>query len=211
MDRLARQRELLDALIKTENECRRKGYRLVAGADEAGRGPLAGPVVAACVIMPEDSPVLGVNDSKKLTEPRREALYEEIIKTAVAYAVGVVDRESIDSMNILCASRLAFKRAVESLAVAPDFLYTDWIDRLDIALPWEPVKKGDASIYCVAAASIVAKVTRDRMMRAYDSQYPQYGFARHKGYGTAEHMQAIRQYGLTPLHRRSFLKGLENG
>lgn len=202
---------MLDELLRTERACRKRGYMRIAGADEAGRGSLAGPVVAACVILPEDSFILGVKDSKKLSESRREELYEQIIHTAVAYATGTVERETIDEINILRATRLAFMRALDLLSIAPDYLYTDWIDRLNIAFPWEPVKKGDASIYCVAAASIVAKVTRDRLMRVYDRQYPQYGFAKHKGYGTKEHLQAIRQHGLTPIHRRSFLKGMENG
>ena len=205
------QNELLRRLIQTENECRQKGFRLIAGADEAGRGPLAGPVVAACVLMPEDEFVLGVNDSKKLSEAKREELYEKIILKAVAYRTGIVGQEAIDEMNILAATRLAFKRAIESMEIKPDYLYTDMIDKLDISLPWTPVVKGDAQIYSVAAASIVAKVTRDRMMREYDRQYPEYGFAQHKGYGTKEHMAAIRKYGPTPLHRRSFIKNLTEG
>lgn len=206
-----RQNELLQRLIQTEIECRQKGFRRIAGADEAGRGPLAGPVVAACVIMPENEFVMGVNDSKKLSEAKREELFEKIIKTAVAYRTGIVEQEVIDELNILAATRLAFKRAIESMDIMPDYLYTDMIDKLDISLPWTPVVKGDAQIYSVAAASIVAKVTRDRIMREYDKQYPEYGFAQHKGYGTAEHMEAIRKYGPTPLHRRSFIKNLAGG
>lgn len=206
-----KQNELLQRLIQTENECRQKGFRRIAGADEAGRGPLAGPVVAACVIMPEGGLVLGVNDSKKLSEAKREELYEKIIQTAVSYRTGIVGQEAIDELNILVATRLAFKRAIESMEITPDFLYTDMIDKLDIPLPWTAVVKGDAQIYSVAAASIVAKVTRDRIMREYDRQYPEYGFAQHKGYGTKEHMDAIRKYGPTPLHRRSFIKNLTGG
>ena len=202
------QNELLHRLIQTETECRQKGYRLIAGADEAGRGPLAGPVVASCVIMPDCNYLLCINDSKKLSEAKREELYEKITRTAVAFRTGIIERDVIDEKNILVATRLAFKRAVESMDIMPDYLYTDMIDKLDIALPWTPVVKGDAQIYSVAAASIVAKVTRDRIMREYDKQYPEYGFAHHKGYGTAEHMDAIRKYGPTPLHRRSFLKKL---
>jgi ribonuclease HII len=202
------QQELLQKLIQTENECRQKGFRRIAGADEAGRGPLAGPVVAACVIMPEDGLIPGVNDSKKLSEAKREELYEKIIKTAVSYRTGIVEQDVIDELNILAATRLAFKRAIDSMEITPDYLYTDMIDKLDIALPWTPIVKGDAQIYSVAAASIVAKVTRDRIMREYDKLYPEYGFVRHKGYGTAEHMDAIRKYGPTPLHRRSFIKKL---
>ncbi len=211
MNRQEAQRELLNRLIQTECACRQMGFRLIAGADEAGRGPLAGPVVAACVIMPEDGYVLGVNDSKKLTEEKREELYEKIIKAAIAYRTGIVGQDVIDEINILKATRLAFKQAVESLDTAPDYLYTDRIDKLEVSMPWTPVTKGDATIYSVAAASIIAKVTRDRLMREYDKQYPEYGFAKHKGYGTAEHMEAIRRYGPTPLHRRSFLKSLGAG
>lgn len=210
MGRQEVQMELLHKLIQMESDCRKNGYQMIAGADEAGRGPLAGPVVAACVIMPEGRLVPGVNDSKKLTEARREELYEQIMETAVACCTGIIGQEVIDEVNILCATRLAFKQAVESLAVAPDYLYTDWIDKLDIQVPWTPVVGGDGQIYSVAAASIVAKVTRDRMMREYDRQYPEYGFARHKGYATAAHMEAIRKYGPTPLHRRSFLKKLND-
>ncbi len=206
-----RQTELLQKLIQTENECRQKGYCRIAGADEAGRGPLAGPVVAACVIMPDEDFILGINDSKKLSEAKREELYEKIISAAVACRTGIVGQDVIDELNILEATRLAFKLAVESMEIIPDYLYTDMIDKLDISLPWTPVVKGDAQIYSVAAASIVAKVTRDRIMREYDSQYPEYGFAQHKGYGTAVHMDAIRKYGPTPLHRRSFLKNLTDG
>lgn len=203
-----RQEELLRRLIQTETACRKYGFRLIAGADEAGRGPLAGPVVAACVIMPEGRYIMGVNDSKKLSESKREELYEKIIQIAVAYHTGIVWQDAIDDINILCATRLAFKYAIESMEVSPDYLYTDMIDKLDISLPWKPVVKGDEQIYSVAAASILAKVTRDRMMREYDKQYTEYGFAQHKGYGTPEHMEAIRKYGPTPLHRRSFLKSM---
>lgn len=204
----SRQTNLLHRLIQTETECRGKGYRLIAGADEAGRGPLAGPVVAACVILPEGTLISGVNDSKKLSEERREELYEKIIAAALAYATGIVEQDVIDRINILNATRLAFQKAVERMEIRPDYLYTDYIDRLDVACPWTPVKQGDAKIYCVAAASIVAKVTRDRIMREYDKVYPAYGFAQHKGYGTRRHMDALVAYGPTPLHRQSFLKNI---
>ena len=203
-----KQKELLNRLIRAETECRQKGYSMIGGADEAGRGPLAGPVVAACVILPADGWILGVNDSKKLSEKKREELYEKITGAALAYGTGIVDSDVIDQINILRATRLAFKKAVDSMRILPDFLFTDMIDQLDISCPWEPVKKGDATIYCVAAASIIAKVTRDRIMRSYDRMYPEYGFARHKGYGTRAHMDAIICHGPTPLHRRSFIKNL---
>jgi ribonuclease HII len=211
MNKAEKQQELLGKLIQAETECRKIGYQLIAGADEAGRGPLAGPVVAACVMLPEHALIPGVNDSKKLSEAKREELYEKITDSALAYGVGIVEQDVIDQINILCATRLAFKKAVESMQVTPDYLYTDMIDRLDVACPWTPVKKGDATVYCIAAASIVAKVTRDRIMRTYDAVYPAYGFARHKGYGTQMHINAIREHGLTPLHRRSFIKNIVVG
>jgi ribonuclease HII len=203
-----RQNDLLRRLIQTETECREKGYRLIAGADEAGRGPLAGPVVAACVILPEGKLIPGVNDSKKLSEKKREELYEKIIGTALAYGTGIVERDVIDRINILNATRLAFNKAVGFMKIQPDYLYTDYIDRLDVACPWTPVKKGDAKIYSVAAASIVAKVTRDRIMREYDKIYPAYGFGKHKGYGTRMHVLAIIEFGPSPLHRQSFIKNI---
>ena len=203
-----KQEELLFKLLQTEAECRQNGYALIAGADEAGRGPLAGPVVAACVVMPENDLIRGVNDSKKISEARREELYEKIISVALAYGTGVVERDVIDRVNILNATRLAFKKAVESMRISPEYLYTDYIDRLDVSCPWMPVKKGDETIYSVAAASIVAKVTRDRIMREYDRQYPEYGFAQHKGYGTKRHREAILAFGPTPLHRQTFLKNI---
>ncbi len=202
------QNSLLHRLIQTETECRGQGFRLIAGADEAGRGPLAGPVVAACVILPEGKLIPGINDSKKLSEKKREELFEKIIKAALAYGTGVVQQDVIDKINILNATRLAFKKAVDLMEVRPDYLYTDYIDRLDVECPWTPVKQGDAKIYSVAAASIVAKVTRDRIMRDYDKVYPAYGFAQHKGYGTRRHIEAIIANGPTLLHRQSFLKNI---
>ena len=199
---------LYNTLKELEIQKNKEGYSLLAGADEAGRGPLAGPVVAACVILPRDCRILGINDSKKISEKKRENLYDEICACALAWAVGVVDAQTIDRINILNAARLAFKQAIEGLAVTPDFLFTDAIDKLDIFLPYMPVIKGDAKVYSIAAASIIAKVTRDRMMRELDVLYPQYGFAQHKGYGTKKHRDAILQYGALPCHRRSFLKNM---
>ncbi len=208
MNTAEKEAALLLRLIQTETECRKKGFRMIAGADEAGRGPLAGPVVAACVILPEDHLISGVNDSKKFSENRREVLYEKIVDAALACGTGIVERDVIDEINILNATRLAFKKAVDSMQITPDFLYTDMIDRLDIDCPWMPVRGGDAKVYSIAAASIIAKVTRDRIMREYDDIYPEYGFGRHKGYGTRLHIDAILEYGATPLHRRSFLKNI---
>ena len=177
----------------------------MAGADEAGRGPLAGPVVAAACILPADHFISGVNDSKKLSEKKRELLYEEIIRQAVAYSVCVVDVDVIERVNILNAARQAFEQAILGLNVRPDVVYTDQITGLTLPMPYTPMIKGDAKVYSIAAASILAKVTRDRMMREYDKRYPGYGFADHKGYATKAHKQAILERGITPIHRKSFL------
>ena len=185
---------------------------LMAGADEAGRGPLAGPVVAAAVIMPEGSRIEGVADSKKLTEKKRELLYEQITKSAVSWAVGIVDVDVIEEINILNAARLAFKKAVEALLPKPDRLLADYITGLDIDVPYTAIVKGDATVYSIAAASIIAKVTRDRIMRKLDEEYPVYGFKKHKGYGTKQHICAIIENGPSKVHRMSFLKKiLEKG
>ena len=177
----------------------------IAGADEAGRGPLAGPVVAAAVVLPVGDWIEGVGDSKKLSQKKREALYECIIQKALAWNVGIVDVETIEKINILEATRIAFGQAVAGLRVKPDFLYADQITNLPVDIPWQGIVKGDAKVYSIAAASILAKVTRDRIMREYDALYPAYGFAKHKGYGTLAHRQAIREYGPCPIHRMSFL------
>lgn len=181
------------------------GGRLMAGADEAGRGPLAGPVVAAAVIFEKKIIIEGINDSKKLSEKKREALYEEIIKNSL-YGVGIVGPEEIDKTNILVAARKAFLKAAEALPVTPDFFYTDYITGLVLPAPFESVVKGDSLIYSVAAASIVAKVTRDRIMYKYAEKYPGYGFEKHKGYGTKAHYEAIERLGICPIHRKTFLK-----
>lgn len=181
------------------------GEMLIAGIDEAGRGPLAGPVVAACVIMPADNLIPGVDDSKKLTEKRRETLYEKIVEIAIDYAVFAVDEQEIDEINILNATRKAFLGSLKNLKTRPQFVYTDAM-ALNADIPCMPLVKGDARMYTIAAASILAKVTRDRMMLEYDEQYPAYQFARHKGYGTQIHYEAIEQHGICPIHRKSFLK-----
>lgn len=177
----------------------------VAGIDEAGRGPLAGPVVAACVIMPKDDLILGIDDSKKIAEKKREALYDEIIEKAVDYAVCIIDEREIDDINILNAAGKAFIGALNGLKVNPHHVYTDAME-LSTPLPCTSVIKGDAKIYTIAAASIVAKVTRDRIMLEYDREYPEYGFARHKGYGTKLHYDALEKYGMLSIHRKTFLK-----
>lgn len=180
--------------------------KLMAGADEAGRGPLAGPVVAAAVIMPYEHVIEGINDSKKLSEKKREALYEQITEKATAWAVGIVEQDVIDEINILNAARLAFLKAVKGLERKPDFVFCDYITGLELDIPHMPIVKGDAKVYSIAAASIVAKVTRDRIMREMAEKYPEYGFEKHKGYGTRAHTEAIRTYGPCPIHRRSFLR-----
>lgn len=186
-----------------------KGQK-IAGADEAGRGPLAGPVVAAACILPANNFIEGINDSKKLTAKKRDALYEQIMDKAISYGVGIVGVEEIERVNILNAARRAFELAIGELT-EPFVLYTDYITGLSLPCPYTPIKKGDAKVYSIAAASIIAKVTRDRMMEEYDKEYPEYGFASHKGYGTKAHMEAIRQYGPCPIHRLSFLGGILYG
>lgn len=192
-----------------ELEYAAKGQR-IAGADEAGRGPLAGPVVAAACIMPADFFIEGINDSKKLTPKKRDVLYEQIVQKAVCYGVGVVDVEEIERVNILNAARHAFELAIGQLE-EPFVLYTDYITGLSLPYPYQAIKKGDAKVYSIAAASIIAKVTRDRMMQEYDKVYPGYGFAAHKGYGTKAHIQAIHTLGPCPIHRTSFLGGILGG
>lgn len=188
---------------------KQKGYSFVCGVDEAGRGPLAGPVCAAAVILDPDAPIEGINDSKKLSEKKREALYDVIIEKAVAYGIAFATVEEIEEHNILNATYLAMNRAIERLKTAADFALIDG-NRIPtgIKVDCETVVKGDAKSMSIAAASILAKVTRDRLLLEYDKKYPEYNFAKHKGYGTAEHMEAIRKYGISEVHRPSFLKKL---
>ena len=176
---------------------------LVAGVDEAGRGPLAGPVVAAACIMPRDAFIDGIDDSKRLSAAARERLYERITETAAAFAVAVVAHTVIDEINILNATKLAMRRVVEQLRSTPDIVLIDAV-KLDLPVRTVSIVKGDAKSYAIAAASILAKVTRDRMMRRYDEEYPGYGFAKNKGYGTAEHIRALAELGPSPIHRRTF-------
>ena len=189
-----------------ERELHEKGYKLVCGVDEVGRGPLAGPVVCAAVIMPEGDIIEGVDDSKKLSAKKREKLARLIREKAVAWAICRVEPQVIDRINILQATRLCMKNAVESLKIPPDFVLTDGNMTLDICVPQESIIKGDASCYCIGAASIIAKVERDALMAEYAAVYPGYGFEKNAGYGTAAHIDAIRRLGLTPIHRRSFTK-----
>ena len=194
--------------LRFEREMLALGARYIAGADEAGRGPLAGPVVCAAVILPlADGEIIeGIDDSKKLSEKERGRLFELIKKQAVAYRIEELSNEEIDRLNILEATRFCMKRAVDGLGTEPDVVFTDGNLSIDISLPQQNIVKGAALSYTVGAASILAKVHRDRLMCEYDKIYPQYGFAAHKGYGTAAHEAAIREYGLCEIHRRTFTK-----
>ena len=180
-------------------------YSLICGIDEAGRGPLAGPVVAGAVILPKDCEILYLNDSKKLSPAKREALYEEIMEKAEAVGVGMASPARIDEINILQATYEAMREAVDNLGVTPELLLNDAVTIPDVSISQVPIIKGDAKSVSIAAASIIAKVTRDRLMVQYDEILPGYGFARHKGYGSKDHIEAIRRLGPTPIHRRSFI------
>ena len=186
------------------------GYQLICGVDEAGRGPLAGPVCAAAVILPVDCEIEGLNDSKKLSEKRREALFEMIIEKAISYGIGWSDQEEIDQVNILQATFLAMSRAVSQLSPAAEFALIDGNRMPSLNIPGEAIVKGDGQCACIAAASILAKVSRDRLLIEMDRQYPEYGFAQHKGYGTKTHYAAFMRYGILPVHRRSFLKKMDS-
>ncbi len=192
-----------------ENARYTEGYTAVCGCDEAGRGPLCGPVVAAAVILPRDTVIEGLNDSKKLTVKKREALFEVIKEKAVAYAIAEASPAEIDEINILNASMLAMRRAVEALPVKADFALIDGNCSRGFDIPTETVVKGDAKSASIAAASILAKVTRDRQCAELDKEYPEYNIAKHKGYPTKEHMDAVRKYGPAPIYRMSFLKFLD--
>lgn len=189
-----------------ENRIKAQGYALIAGVDEAGRGPLAGPVYAAAVILPDGCEIDGLNDSKKLTEKKREKLYDEIIEKAVAWSVSAVDEKVIDEINILNATHMAMNNAVNTLSVKPNYVIIDGNSIKNMTLPHETIVKGDAKCASIAAASILAKVSRDRYITALAEKYPEYGFEKHKGYGTKAHYAAIEQYGITDIHRRTFLK-----
>lgn len=195
--------------LEYENARYAEGYTAVCGCDEAGRGPLCGPVVAAAVILPRDTVIEGLNDSKKLTEKKREALFEVIKEKAVAYAIAEASPAEIDEINILNASMLAMRRAVEALPVKADFALIDGNCSRGFEIPTETVVKGDAKSASIAAASILAKVTRDRQCVELDREYPEYNIAKHKGYPTKEHMDAVRKYGVAPIYRKSFLKFLD--
>lgn len=189
-----------------EEEAMQKGFQQICGVDEAGRGPLAGPVCAAAVILPPGKIIEGVNDSKKLTEKKREALFEVIKQEAASYAIAFASVEEIETMNILNATMLAMRRAVESLSVPADYAMIDGNKTPGLAIPCEAIVKGDAKSLSIACASILAKVSRDRLLYQYAAEYPQYHFDKHKGYGTKLHVEALREFGPCPVHRRSFLK-----
>ena len=195
--------------IEYEQNAELKGYKAICGVDEAGRGPLAGPVCAAAVILPPDTVVDGVNDSKKLTEKKREALFDVIKETAVSYSIAYASVEEIESINILNATMLAMKRAVEGLDVKADYAMIDGNKMPQLDIDGETIVKGDAKSMSIACASILAKVSRDRLLYEYAKEYPQYQFDKHKGYGTAAHREAILEYGPCPYHRMSFLKKIK--
>ena len=202
-----KEEERLKELKKDEEKLHSNGVKLITGIDEAGRGPLAGPVVVGIAIMPENSMIEGVNDSKKVSEKKREKLYDLITQEAIAWNVGIADQNEIDEINILNATKLALTRAIDGLKIKPDLILVDALTNINtLGIPYKSIIKGDAKEYSIAAASILAKVTRDRMMREYDEIYPQYGFSGHKGYGTAKHIAAIKEYGPCILHRKSFIK-----
>ena len=186
--------------------------KLIAGIDEAGRGPLAGPVVCACVIMPldEDKIIEGINDSKKLSAKKRDVLYDKIIEKAISYKIVEVDHKTIDEINILQSTRKGMKEAVEGLNITPDIVLIDAVN-IDTCLPQESIIKGDTLSYNIAAASILAKVYRDRLMEKLDKKYPEYGFKKHKGYGTKSHIEALKKYGKSEIHRDSFIKNFKVG
>ncbi len=211
--------ERLKTIKEIEEKLYMDGITSVAGIDEAGRGPLAGPVVVAAVIMPRESMIEGVNDSKKVSEKKREKLYDEIINEAIAYGVGIVNQEEIDRINILNATKEGLTMAIKEMEKdlkeknrefeKPEIILVDALTKIDTDhIPYRSIIKGDSKSYSIAAASIIAKVTRDRIMRQWDEVYPVYGFVKHKGYGTANHIAAIKEYGLCPLHRRSFVKNI---
>jgi ribonuclease HII len=203
---LSLQKELVRLEKMKEYEKKYSSYEYICGIDEVGRGPFAGPVIAAAVILPKDCEILYINDSKQLSEKKREELYDEIISKAVAYGIGSVPPNQIDEINILQATYEAMRKAIGNMKIKPDILLNDAVTIPGVDIKQIPIIKGDAKSISIAAASIVAKVTRDRMMGAYHQIFPQYDLASNKGYGSAKHIEAIKKYGLTPIHRRSFVK-----
>ncbi len=206
LDKLEQERQRIEAMKEFERKYEHLGY--VCGIDEVGRGPFAGPVVAGAVILPKDCHILYINDSKQLSEKKREELYDEIMEKAVAVEVGYASPARIDEINILQATYEAMREAVSKLAVTPQILLNDAVTIPGITIPQVPIIKGDAKSISIAAASIIAKVTRDRLMKEYDKIMPEYGFASNKGYGSREHIEALKQYGPTAIHRRTFIRNV---
>ena len=196
--------ERLHHLYRYEAEVKQRGYKIIAGVDEAGRGPLAGPLIAAAVILPQDCLIENLNDSKKLTPRQRDKLYIEIIENAIAYGIGQVSHEIIDQINIVQATYLAMEKAINNLKIYPEYLLVDGLTIPGLCIAQKGIIKGDQKSASIAAASILAKVTRDRIMEKMDLLYPGYGFARHKGYGTKEHLLALKRLGVSPIHRKSY-------
>ncbi len=208
LDKIRFEEERLERINAYENEGYEKGYTYIAGVDEAGRGPLAGPVVAAVVVLKKGTKIAGINDSKKLSEEKRNELFDIIKEEALDYGIGIVGNEEIDEYNILNATYMAMRKALNCLKKEPDYILADAVHIPDVDIEQNSIIKGDAKSISIAAASILAKVTRDSIMYQYDEIYPEYGFAHHKGYGTAEHYKAIDENGITPIHRKSFLKNV---
>ena len=215
VEKAAKKLELYDAevarsikMLENERKYYDEGVQYICGIDEVGRGPLAGPVVACAVILPKDEMILGLNDSKQLSKAKREELYEVILKKAVCCEIGMASEKVIDDINILQATFVAMREAISKLKIKPDILLNDAVHIPEVDIRQVPIIKGDAKCYSIAAASIIAKVTRDRIMRQWHEIYPEYNFIQHKGYGTAAHIAAIKEYGLCPLHRLSFVKNI---
>lgn len=204
MEKLRLEKERIEGLKEYEYKYWEK-YDYIGGIDEVGRGPLAGPVVTACVILPKDCDILYINDSKKLSATKREELYEEIMEKAISVGIGAASEERIDEINILQATYEAMRQAISEMKVGPEILLNDAVTIPGVSLPQVPIIKGDAKSITIGAASIIAKVTRDRLMVEYDSIYPEYHFASNKGYGSSEHIEALKKYGPCPIHRRSFI------
>lgn len=205
LEKLRIERERLETLRLYERQYEEQ-YPMICGIDEVGRGPLAGPVCASAVILPKDCEILYINDSKKLSEARREALYEEIMEKAISVGIGFASPETIDEVNILQATYIAMRDAISQLKVAPDILLNDAVTIPQVSVKQVPIIKGDAKSISIAAASIIAKVTRDRLMKEYDAVMPEYRFAQNKGYGTKEHIDALREFGPSPIHRKTFIR-----
>ena len=200
--RLTKLKQIENDIYSTNKE-----IQYICGIDEAGRGPLAGPAVVASVIMPKESMIEGVNDSKKVSEKKREELYDKIIEEAITYGVGIIDEKVIDEINILESTKKGLTTSLQELKVKPNLILVDALNRIDtLGIPYQSIIKGDALCYSISCASIIAKVTRDRIMRQWDEIYPMYGFEKHKGYGTSAHIQAIKEHGICQIHRRSFTK-----